>query len=60
VVGRLQQEIAASLKTQDLKNKLTAQALNPVGSSPEEFTRYIREEIEKWTRVVKASGARVE
>jgi len=58
IVARLQQEIAASLRTPDLKAKLTAQALNPVGSSPEEFARYIREEVEKWTRVVKASGAR--
>ena len=60
VIARLQQEIAASLKTPDLRSKLTAQALNPVGSSPEDFARYIRDEIEKWTRVVKASGARVE
>ena len=60
IVGRLQQEIAASLRTPELKSKLTAQALNPVGSSPDEFARYIREEADKWARVVKASGARAE
>jgi len=60
IVNRLQQEIAASLRTPDLKSKLSAQALNPVGSSPEEFARYIREEVDKWARVVKTSGARVE
>jgi tripartite-type tricarboxylate transporter receptor subunit TctC len=54
----LQQEIAASLQTPDLKARLSAQGLNAVGSTPEAFARYIREEVEKWTRVVKASGAR--
>ena len=29
-----------------------------VGNSPEQFAAYIREEIEKWTRVVKSSGGR--
>ena len=60
IVLKLNQQIAASLRTPDLKNKLTAQGLDVVGNSPEQFAAYIREEIEKWTRVVKSSGARVE
>ncbi len=60
IVLKLNQQIAASLRTLDLKNKLTAQGMEVVGNSPEQFAAYIREEIEKWTRVVKSSGARVE
>ena len=60
IVLKLNQQIAASLRTPDLKNKLTAQGMEVVGNSPEQFAAYIREEIEKWTRVVKSSGARVE
>ena len=60
IVMKLNQQIAASLRTPDLKSKLTAQGMEVVGNSPEQFAAYIREEIEKWTRVVKSSGARVE
>lgn len=59
IVLRLNQQIAASLRTPDLKSKLTAQGMEVVGNSPEQFAAYIREEIEKWTRVVKRSGVRV-
>ena len=58
IVQKLNQQIAASLRTPDLKSKLTAQGMEVVGNSPEQFAAYIREEIEKWTRVVKSSGAR--
>jgi len=58
IVSKLQQEIAASLHAPELKARLGAQGLNAVGSSPDAFARYIREEVEKWTRVVKMSGAR--
>ena len=58
VVLKLNQQIAASLRTPDLKSKLTAQGLDAVGNTPEQFANYIREEIDKWTKVVKATGAR--
>lgn len=60
IVLKLSQQIAASLRTAELKNKLTAQGLEVVGNSPEQFAAYIRDEIDKWTRVVRASGARSE
>ena len=60
IVLKLNQQIAAGLRAHDLKNKLTAQGLEVVGNSPQEFAAYIRSEIDKWTKVVKASGAHAE
>ena len=60
IVTKLHREIAASLRTPDLKSRLSAQGLDAVGGTPDAFARYMREEIEKWTQVVKASGARAE
>lgn len=60
IVGKLHQQISASLKTPELRSRLSAQALDAVGNAPSEFAAYIRQEIEKWTRVVKTSGARAE
>jgi tripartite-type tricarboxylate transporter receptor subunit TctC len=60
VVGRLHQQIVASLHALEMKARLTAQGLEPVGNTPEQFAAYMRAEVAKWTQVVKATGARIE
>lgn len=57
IVMKLNRQIAASLRAPDLKGKLTAQGLQAIGNTPEQFAAYIRSEIQKWTKVVKATGA---
>jgi tripartite-type tricarboxylate transporter receptor subunit TctC len=39
---------------------MTQLGMEPVGSTPEQFDAMIRDEIDKWSRVVKASGAKVD
>lgn len=60
IVNRIQQEVAKSLGTQAIKEKLQAQGAIPGGMSPQEFTRFIDAEHKKWAAVVKASGAKVD
>lgn len=60
IVMKLNQQIVASLRAPDLKSKFVAQGLDVVGSTPEQFATYMRDEIAKWTQVVKVSGARIE
>lgn len=59
-VNRIQQEVAKSLNTPAIKEKLLAQGAIPGGNSPQQFTAFINAEHQKWAQVVKASGAKVD
>ena len=56
IIDRLYQESLRALRSADMKERMTAEGLEVVGSTPEEFASYIRSETEKWTRVIKAAG----
>ena len=60
IVNRIQQEVAKSLSTPAMKEKLLAQGAIPGGNTPQEFAKMIDSEIKKWAQVVKASGAKVD
>jgi tripartite-type tricarboxylate transporter receptor subunit TctC len=53
-------EIVKILEQPDVREKLLAQGLEPIGGTPEQFGAYIKAEIAKWANVVKASGAKPE
>ena len=60
IVNRIQAEVAKSLATAAIKEKMLAQGAIPGGNTPAEFARLIDAEIKKWSVVVKASGAKVD
>ena len=60
LVGSLNSELNKALAAPDLRKKLEDQGLTVQGSSPEQFLKLMRSDIEKWGRVVKASGARAD
>jgi len=60
IVQRIQQEVAKSLGTPDIKEKLVAQGALPSGNTPAEFAKLIDSEHRKWAKVVKDSGAKVD
>jgi tripartite-type tricarboxylate transporter receptor subunit TctC len=60
IVDKLSQTIAKALQTPEMKERLSAQGADAVGSTPEQFTTHIKSEIDKWSKVVKASGAKVD
>ena len=60
IVSKLSQEIARALRLPDVGERLLSQGMEPTTSTPEEFSAYIRSEMTKWAKVVKASGAKAE
>lgn len=60
IVDRLSGDLARILQSADGREALRAQGAEAVGSTPEEFARYLRAEVDKWAKMVKAQGLRVE
>jgi tripartite-type tricarboxylate transporter receptor subunit TctC len=58
VVSRLQTEFARVLKQPDVASRLGDQGYDTVASTPEWFSGYIRSEIAKWSKVIRAAGIR--
>lgn len=57
VVNRISNDIAQVLQSPTVRQRMSEIGLVPVASKPEEFDAYIRAEIPKWAKVVKALGA---
>lgn len=60
IVKTLNDEINKALAAPELKERLSGEALDPMPMSPEQFGRYIREDIAKWTRLAKAKNIEIE
>jgi tripartite-type tricarboxylate transporter receptor subunit TctC len=56
VVNKIQGEVVRILNLAVVKERLAAEGATVVGSTPEQFTAFLKEEIAKDARVVKASG----
>jgi tripartite-type tricarboxylate transporter receptor subunit TctC len=55
-IDKLHASVVKGLKSKTIKDKLTQDGAEAVGSTPKEFAQLIKEELEKWTRVAKTQG----
>jgi len=60
VIARIHRDVVQALRSPDVRDKLAADGAEAVGNSPQEFTRHIRSELEKWGKVIRAAGLRPE
>ena len=56
IVAKLGSEIARALYLPDLKERLQAQGADPIGNSPADSTKFMRDELERFTKLVKETG----
>jgi len=56
VVERLSQELARILRAPDMAERLAADGMDVVASTPDEFAATLRAETEKWAKVIRAAG----
>jgi tripartite-type tricarboxylate transporter receptor subunit TctC len=60
LVQKLHAELVRILNLPDVKSRIEADGSEPVGSSPDEFRRFMQADLAKWAKVVKESGAKLE
>jgi tripartite-type tricarboxylate transporter receptor subunit TctC len=60
VVMKLNSEIIKALNSPDVREFITREGGDPVGSSPEELTKYFKREVEKYAKVIKAGNITAE
>ena len=60
IVDRLHAEFIKALKDPEFAARMRGMGLEIYGTTPAEFSRFIRDENVKWTKVIKATGARVD
>ena len=60
IIDRLHRETVAVLNKPEFNKLLVEQAIDPIGNTPEELAKFIKDELEKWAKVVKEAGIRIE
>ncbi len=60
IIAQLNSLIVAGLAQSDVKDKLAAMAYVPIGNSPEQCTAFFKEEMAKWSKVIKDAGLKAE
>ena len=60
VVNKLSAEVARIVKLPDVTQRFELDGAEGVGSTPAEFTAFLKAEMQKWSRVIKDAGVKAE
>jgi len=60
IVQTLAGHVQRATRDPEVRKRMVEQGADPVGSTPEEFGKLLREEVARWAEVVKVSGARAD
>jgi tripartite-type tricarboxylate transporter receptor subunit TctC len=59
ILAAIQRAVASAINAPDVKAKLAAQIMEPVGNSPAEFKALIAADLARWTPVIREAGVKV-
>ncbi len=60
IVSKLNAEMVRVLAAPEFRQRLEADASEPIGNTPEQFSSYIKSEFVRWGRIIKESGVKIE
>jgi tripartite-type tricarboxylate transporter receptor subunit TctC len=60
IIARLNQEIGKVINAADVREQLAHEGAEVIGGTPERYGAFYRAEIDKWAKVIKAAGIRLE
>jgi tripartite-type tricarboxylate transporter receptor subunit TctC len=58
IVAKLNQEIVRAVQSPEVRKRLMSEGAEVIGNTPEQYTAVIRADVEKWAKVIKATGIR--
>ena len=60
IIARLSEEIASAASTPEIREFMTREGTDPVGSTAQEFAAFLKSEIGRYSQVAKAAGLQVD
>ena len=60
IINRMSAEVAKAVNAGDVKPRLEAMGIDPVGSTPEQAGKFLNDEIAKWAKVIQVAGVKAE
>jgi tripartite-type tricarboxylate transporter receptor subunit TctC len=60
VIDRLSQEAHKAVNDTEIKGKFSSIGIDPVGGTPEETSKFLADEIAKWSKVITSAGVKAE
>ena len=57
---KIHEAVATAIAQSDVKPRMLSAGLEPVGNTPDEFATYLRAQLTKWSKVIKAAGIRAD
>jgi tripartite-type tricarboxylate transporter receptor subunit TctC len=59
-IALLSKEMQAAVRKPELRERFITLGIDPAGTTPEEFAKFLREEVAKWGKVIKAANVKIE
>ena len=60
VISKISTDVAKVLAANDVRDRFTSMGIETVGNSPAEFNQFFQAELNKWAKVIKATGIQIE